>query len=261
MIKSGRIIELILLLTIIAVFLYLLNRARSGQSIPKLRRIPAIDAMDEAVGRVVEMGQGIHFGTGAGSTLSGVNAPMTLAGISVASYIARLCARLDAPFIYTTNLPDMVPLMEDVIQTAYNAEGMGEKFEPEAQVRYIANDQTVYGLHVGGVMEREKTGANIYLGPTRGETPIVLERAKNIGAMCITGTGRWVLIPIHAVMADYFLIMEELFVAGAYLSEDKEMISTVASQDFPKAISLLLIILGILAALVNSDIIIQLLQL
>ena len=261
MIVEGRIVEFILLILIIAAFLYIVNKTRNKRYSPSLRRIPAVDAIDEAIGRAVEMGRGIHFSTGAGTQLSGVNAPMTLAGISVASYVAKAAARVNIPFMYTTNVPDMVPLMQDVIGQSYAAEGKVDSFDPTRQVRYIANDQTIYAIHVAGVMEREKTGANFYMGPTRGETPIVLERAHNIGAMNITGTGRWVLIPVHAVMADYFLIMEELFAAGAYLSKDPEMIATVVTQDLPKIIVIILLLLGVIAVLAGNNSILWLLGL
>ena len=64
-IQSGRIVDTIVLIIISALSLFFIWRARKGYTF-NLQRLPAVEAIEEAIGRAVEMGRPVHYTTGMG---------------------------------------------------------------------------------------------------------------------------------------------------------------------------------------------------
>ncbi len=67
---------------------YFIKGAEKGR-VPKLRRIPGIDAIDEAIGRAVEMGKPVVCSHGIANLRGATSGPQTLAGLSVLSYVSK----------------------------------------------------------------------------------------------------------------------------------------------------------------------------
>lgn len=85
---AGRIFGLLCLLVIMAAVAYYIKQAEGG-TVPKVRRIPGIDAIDEAMGRAVEMGRPVFCSHGIANLRAATSGPQTLAGLSVLSYVAK----------------------------------------------------------------------------------------------------------------------------------------------------------------------------
>ena len=85
--RVGVLALLIFLLAATLVSLYAGSRGRYR----KLRRIPGLEVINEAVGRAAEMGRGVIFSTGSGSGgLNSDSAPYHLGGINTLGYVANL---------------------------------------------------------------------------------------------------------------------------------------------------------------------------
>ncbi len=82
---AGRIFGLICLIAIMASVAYYIKRAQGG-TIPKVRRIPGIDAIDESLGKAVEMGRPVFCSHGIANLRDATTGPQTLAGLSVLSH-------------------------------------------------------------------------------------------------------------------------------------------------------------------------------
>ena len=78
---------LVLIVLLIGPVLYYIARARKGQHL-WIRRIPGVDAIEEATGRSAELGRPISFSTG----LTGVG-PVLYACLGVLFHVARRAAR------------------------------------------------------------------------------------------------------------------------------------------------------------------------
>ncbi|MBE0634087.1 hypothetical protein IH574_05905, partial [Candidatus Bathyarchaeota archaeon] len=87
---SGRIFGLVCLLVIMGAVAYYIKQSQGGK-VPKLRRIPGIDAIDEAIGRAVEMGRPVYCSHGIADLRAATTGPQTLAGLSVLNYVAKRC--------------------------------------------------------------------------------------------------------------------------------------------------------------------------
>jgi hypothetical protein len=87
--RVGVLALLIFLLATTLVSLYAGNRGWYR----KLRRIPVLEVINEAVGRAAEMGRGVIFSTDSGSGgLNSDSASYHLAGLNTLGYVANLAA-------------------------------------------------------------------------------------------------------------------------------------------------------------------------
>ncbi|MBS7635470.1 hypothetical protein KEJ34_08345 [Candidatus Bathyarchaeota archaeon] len=256
--KEGRIATFFALVIVVGAILYFINRAKIGK-ISKIRKIPGLIAIEEAVGRATEMGGSVLFIPGIGG-LTTVEGPETLAGISVLNYTAKLCARLGTKIVAAIRMPEVIPLAEEAISTAFRMEGKFEEYRPD-MVRYLSSDQ--WGIATGamGIMQRERVKANIMLGFFAGEALALAEAGAVAGAIQIAGTAtNTTQLPWFASICDYCLFGEEVYVAGAVLSEDPIQLGSIAGQDVGKFMAICLITIGILMYLLKVDWLIRLLK-
>lgn len=255
-----KIAPLVMLLVLDLSAYYFIRRANVSGKVPKLRRLVAVAAMDEAVGRCAEMGRPVHICPGSQASLRTYKASQTMAGMSVLSYITRLAARYGITPIVTMATAETIPLVVERMREAYTQEGEADKFDSVTSVRYIASGYA--GIMSGqmGIIGREKPAANILVGPFSWETLPVLEEGKRVGAINIGGTVRLSVLHFFAVACDYVLISEEIYAAGAYLSGDPVSMSSIAGQDVGKIFAAIILIVATLALTFGSDLILNLLK-
>jgi len=84
------------------------------------------------------------------------------------------------------------------------------------------------------------------------------ETGSIVGSMQITGTAQTSQLPFFLVASDYCLIGEEIFTAGAYLTQDAPLIASLAGQDVGRIIGVVLSILGTLLITLGSKLILDL---
>lgn len=212
---------------------------------PKLRKLPGLDAVEEAVGRATEMAKPVVISTGIGG-LTDVTAPQTVAGLSMVGYVARLCARYGAELIAPARMPYVIPIETEIIQTAFNEEGKTEEAARASEmVHYLSDSQFGYTIAYLGILQRRKPAAHIMVGGYWAESLQLAEVGFSVKAIQIAGTANTHQIPFFVAACDYALIGEEIYAAGAYLSKDPVQAGSVAGQDIGKAIALVLIVVGI----------------
>ncbi len=252
---ATRFIGLVMLIVIMGATVYFTRRAQKGK-IQAIRRIPGIDAMDEAIGRAVEMGRPIIASHGIATLRDAATGPQTIAGLSVLSYIAKKAAEVGATLIVPVRQPEVWPIAADIVETAYKMAGKPEEYKVE-NIRYLSNDQFAYASNYMGLIMREKPGANIMIGAYWAESMQLAETGSRVGAMQISGTAQTSQIPFFLVATDYCLIGEEVFSAGAYLTNDGPMIGSLAGTDVGRIIAVALGILGALMITAGSQALVQ----
>jgi hypothetical protein len=213
-----------------------------------------MDAIEEGVGRATEMGRPIHFTTGSGRTglMHHDAAPQILAGLSTLGHVAFLAGQMGARIINTLSNPDVLPISADIIRTGYLSAGNPELYNDD-DIRFISSDHFSYAAGVMATIEREQVATNIMIGGFWAESLMFAETGAKIGAFQIAGTAKYNQLPFFVAVADYVLIGEEIYAAGAYLSKEPEEVGAVVGQDATKIIVICLIIAGsILATLGNT---------
>ncbi|HHN46187.1 MAG TPA: hypothetical protein ENN09_01985 [Planctomycetes bacterium] len=209
---------------------------------PSVRRIKGIDAIDEAVGRSVEMGRPIFMSTG----LTGIS-PLLLAVMGIMGHVARAAARFRQQFFVPQNDVQVMVLIEEHLREIYRDAGRPELFRPET-VQYLSDSQFSYASGYMGMVHREKAGSCFLFGYFAAESLILAEAGKQAGAMQVAGTVDYLQIPFFITTTDYTLIGEEVYAAGAYLSDDPVQKGSIAGQDTAKAVILALLLTGIVWA-------------
>ena len=245
---EGRLVPLIaFLLAWLATYLAI-QMGKQGKI--RIRRLAGLDAIEEVVGRAVETGRPIFDIPGRGQ-FTDLYATQTIAGLSVLSYVATLCARLGAKLYVPMSQVDVLPVAQEIVRDAYRAEGKLEEVDIETQVPYLSGTQFAWASGVIGMASRMRPAANIMIGPFWAESMMFAETFHRVGSMQVGGTARMYQIPFFAAMCDYILIGEEMFAAGAYVSGDPQQIGSIATQDWYKIVALILCILGALLATAN----------
>lgn len=211
----------------------------NGTLKPKIRRLPAIDAIDEAIGRCAEMGKPLHYCPGIG----GISNRDTIPGIAIAAYVARKCADLGVRYIFTFRHASIQPIAMDMIQEAYQLVGKPEEFNPD-DVIWLSPRQFAFATGLVGLLSRERPGASLLLGNYAAESLICTEAGFRAGAIQIAGCTNSYQIPYFATTCDYVLISEELQTAGVYISQIPEQVGTIQGQDYVRLIILVLMALG-----------------
>ena len=256
---EGRLIDLLFLVFTGVTTIYFMRAALKGK-LPKIRTIEAIEHIPEAIGRAIEMDRPVHFYAGSGGgTLLREDAPQLLSGMNVLSHVARLTARHGAKLITSHTVPELVPMSTAIIRDSYMSEGKAEDIRTD-MVRFTGG-QLSTAAAVMGMMDREKPAANILIGSFWAESLIMLDSGAISGGIQIGGTATYHQIAFFVCACDYFLIGEEVYAAGAYLSGDPETLGSLQAQDISRIIIIVMIIGLVLFSTLNSNWFINLLKL
>jgi hypothetical protein len=253
-IYSGKVIGFILGLIFFAVLIYG-TRFLQGREI---RRIIGLEAIEEAVGRAVEMGRPVHNHPGAGG-FTGQYAQQAIAGIAITGHVARLCASRGADLEVTVRVAHTLPAVEEIVRTAYVAEGRPEGYDPD-MIRFFPNQNALFSYCMG-MFERRQIAANVMVGAYFWEAIVLAEHGGSVGAMQIGGTARQSQLPAFVSSCDYIIIGDEMFAAAAKVSNDRAQIGNIAGQDIMRIIISVIMVIGLLAALFGSNAIAEFLAL
>jgi hypothetical protein len=252
---ATRIFGLLCLVVIMAAVAYYIRRAQAG-IVPKVRRIPGIDAIDEAIGRAVEMGRPIFCSHGIANLRAATTGPQTIAGLSVLNYVAKRSVNVGADLWVPVRQPEVWPIAADIVETEFKLAGKSEEFNQD-RIIFLSNQQFGFSSNYMGLMMREKPGANIMVGAFWAESLQLAETGSRIGAMQITGTANTAQIPFFLVVSDYCLIGEEIYSAGAYLTNDASLIASLAGQDVGRIIAAVLGLVGAILVTMGSDVLLN----
>jgi hypothetical protein len=225
---------------------YFVARSRRGKP-PTIRRIAALEAVNEAIGRATEMGRPVLFIPG----VQDMDNIQTVAGITMLGRVARTAAEYDAVVEAPTCRSLVMEAAREAVQASCLAAGRPDAYQPD-RINYITDEQFGYVAYVGGKMMREKPATCFYMGCFFAESLIFSETGNSIGAIQIAGTAESSQLPFFVAACDYTLIGEEFFAASAYLSGEPDQLGTLQGQDAGKLAVLAFIVIGTVVATVAS---------
>jgi hypothetical protein len=224
----GRLSILVVGILFSAAVLIFIRRARQGESL-FIRKIPGLDAVDDAVGRATEMGRPVLYVPGI-ETVSEVG---TLAALTILGHVAKRVAQHGTPLIVPCSDAIVMTTAQEIVKAAYAEVGQSDNYDP-SRISYLTYDQFGYAAGVDGIMMRERPEAVFLLGYFAAESLILAETGHEIGAIQISGTKETSQLPFFVAACDYTLIGEELFAASSYLSREPVMLGSLKGQDLAK---------------------------
>ena len=212
-----------------------------------LRRIPGLDAVEEAIGRATEMGRPILYLTGSDdmSSLS------TIAATVILGQVAKRTAAYDTQLKVPHRDPIVMAVCQEIVKESYLEAGRPDAYREDSNF-FITSDQFSYAAAVDGIMLRERPAANFFMGFYYAEALLLAETGAGTGAIQIAGTDADLQLPFFITTCDYTLIGEELYAASAYLSREPVLVGTLRGQDLGKAFLLVSIVVGTVLATIGA---------
>jgi len=240
--KSGLAVGVIIFTVLILVFIKL---AKKGIQL-YIRPLAGIDAVDEAIGRATEMGKPILYVLGLGTAAD----LATIASFTILSRVAKKAAEYQTSLIVPCYDPIVKTVAQETVRTSYYDAGRPDAYSQD-MVFFLTSYQFAYVGAVNGIMLRQLPATNFYLGKFFAESLLLAETGAVAGSIQIAGTDEVTQIPFFVVACDYTLIGEELYAASAYLGREPVLLGRLKAQDWGKALVIISIIIGFLAALLG----------
>jgi hypothetical protein len=229
------------------ILIFCIYHAKSGKQ-PFIRRIPGLEAIDEAIGRATEMGKSILYVSGIGS----IKSIATIASMNVLARVARMAAQYDTPLRVPCSDPVVMNIEREVVQNAHLDAGRPDTYKQE-DVFFVTEDQFAYAAAVDGIIIREKPAAIFYMGAFMAESLILAEVGNTAGAVQIAGTDSATQLPFFVTACDHTLMGEELYAASAYLSKEPLLLGSLKGQDWGKLLVIAAILVSVAMQILNFN--------
>ena len=249
---TGKTIVLLFVGIFLIFVLIFIRQAQKGKEL-FVRPIGGIAAVDEAIGRATEMGRPILYVLGLGAP----NDIASIASYTILARIAKKTAEYQTPILVPCYDPIMMSIAQETVRTSYLDAGRPDAYKEE-NIFFVTSMQFAYVAAVNGIMLREKTATNFYLGKFFAESLILAETGSVAGSIQISGTDEVAQIPFFVAATDYTLIGEELYAASAYLGREPLLLGTLKAQDWAKGLIMALLLFGALAASLHWDFFVRL---
>ena len=256
MFVAGRVSGLIVFC--IAVVSVLTGLSLSRKRTMQMRPIAGLQAVEEAGGRATEMGKPIFYSPGY-ADVAGTTAPPMLAGLNLLSHVSRLAARYSTKLVVTVGHANSYALATEIMRNAYLAEGKPDEFDI-GNIYFTSEVQFAFTAASLGIMQREKPATAFLTGYFAAEAIVLAEAAAATQSMTISGTTNYFQIPFFMAACDYTMIGEEFLAAGAFISNNADLIGSIAGQDYVKLVAILTLLLGAVLKTMGNDWILNLLK-
>lgn len=237
-IRTDRLPLLLVIVLVASAVAAAIALARSGRPV-KIRRLAALDAVDEAIGRATEMGRSVLFVPG----IQDMTDIQTVAGVTILGRVAKTAAEYDAKLEVPTCRSIVMSAARDAVRAAHFEAGRPETYS-DGNINYLTDEQFGYVAAVTGSMVRDKPAACFYMGAFYAESLLFAENGNSIGAIQIAGTAEPSQLPFFVAACDYTLIGEEFFAASAYLSGERDQLGSIQGQDLGKLFAAAVIVIG-----------------
>jgi hypothetical protein len=226
-----------------AAFLLFIQIAKRRGKDMFIRRIPGVDAIEDAVGRSTEMGRPVLYVTG----IEEITDIQTLASLLILGHVAEMTAEYDTEIKVCNTYPLTMIIAEEIVRNSYTNVGRADAHRPE-NIMFITSEQFAFAAAVNGMILRDRPATNIYLGRFFAESLILSETGYLAGAVQIAGTAEFTQLPFFVAACDYTLIGEELYATSAYLSREPNQVAQIKAADVMKIVVAVLVLAGMIDA-------------
>ncbi|MEM2127490.1 MAG: DUF6754 domain-containing protein [Candidatus Bathyarchaeia archaeon] len=244
MLIQGRITLFVIFIIYTVVMSIFVELGRRGRTFP-LRKIPAIEAIDEGVSRAVEMGRPVHWTEGhpRASKLYDAYGVYLVASLAFLTRAAQLCAEKGARLLTSVGHPELYPIAREIVSQAYIYSGKKEEYV-EGDIMLMP--EYSYLAAILGRIIRERPATHIQVGYFWGQDSVAIpEVARGEGCFSVTG-GQVYALPFLVVLSDYTLLADEVFAASAQITHDPILIMNMVGLDVNKMIIIIILVVGII---------------
>lgn len=251
---SNRIVELLWLILMVATVYYYNKKVERDEPLPSIRIMPATLAIEDGIGRALEMGKPVHATLGSdGAPLTNQFVSTTIAALALMKHTCKIAAQYGVrTIIHLSSQGESIPLLEGVVKEAYIEAGRPEAFH-RGDMHYYGWLTAAFAPGVYESFARDGVGLLLHAGHIITYEFPVLEAARIHNGITIGGTPRWTASYIFAMACDHMFLGEDLLAAGAQVGKNKMLMSGLASEEIWKFITIGLMILGVVLTAVGFD--------
>lgn len=215
-------------LLVIAFVLFNIARASGGKKELFIRRIPGLNALDDAIGRATEMGRPVLMVPGIGALDA-----ISVQAINIFAHVTKSAAQFSTPIRVCCADAAVYTVAQEVIRDVYQRQGMGDRYD-STSVQFVSDRQFAFAAGVSGIIYREKVAAAFLLGAFYAESLIFAETCNTVGAIQVAGSTQTTQTPFFIAACDYVLIGDEFYAASAYLTREPVLVGSLVGQDWGK---------------------------
>lgn len=250
--STTQILSIIILLVTFVAFVIAIQVIRRRRQAFPMRVIPAYEGLPLMIGAAIEANYPVHMSAGS----AGLGSGSTLLALANAElfYRAGQWAAIGAtsPIISTSD-STAIPLAYDTLRRAYESREMLGNYTASG-VRWFPEGprSLVFAAGATAMMGIERVNANIMVGSFGPELALIAEGAARHDQSLIAASDQLEGQAVAYAMSDQPLIGEEMFAAGAYLSEEASQRAVLVTQDLLRWLLIIALILASIAS-VNED--------
>jgi hypothetical protein len=210
-----------------------------GEKALFIRRIPGLNALDDAIGRATEMGRPVIMVPG----LGGLSA-VSVQALNVFGHVTKKAAQFSTPIRLCCADAAVYTVAQEIIRDVYQTQGMLDRYDSNS-VQFVSDRQFAFAAGVSGMILREKAAATFLLGEFFAESLIFAETANSVGAIQVAGSTTQTQTPFFIAACDYVLIGDEFYAASAYLRREPVLVGSLVGQDWGKMLIIFTVLFGV----------------
>jgi len=208
------------------------------------RRIQAFEFLRGFLDLVAERGKVAHVSLG-NTGIGGERTATVVSSLTLLRYLAEHGAAVGASPTVTVADPTLLFVAQDVVCDAYERQGRAAAYRA-TDVQLIAPDPAAYAIGALEVIRDERVAANVMVGSFGDEYLLMAEPGAQRDITQIAGSDALNAHPFMVATADHVLLGEELFAAGAYLTDRPEHVASLWVQDILRMLIVAAIVIGVL---------------
>ena len=217
------------------------------KSMPVFRELAAFKRVRRAAGLAVEDGSRIHISLGRGGILTRQGAA-GLAGLALLRQLGEQTSTSDRPAIATSGDPVVTALSQDTLETAYQAVGAGELYQP-SNGRLTGLTPFSYAAGTMPVVRGEQISTNILIGDFGPEVALIADAVERENAALVGAASDPAAQAILFAVTPEPMMGEELFAAPAYAGKNPAYRASLQVQDILRWIIIGALLVSPIAAL------------
>ena len=256
-IVDGLLLTFVIQLIIMVFAIWALESARKGKLKTTVQRIPAIEAIDEAVERCVERGRPLMYDSG--GAISGRAAPTQFATLDVLGRLTDRMASLGTPMLVAVYYAESISVTQDVVRMGYTSGGHPEAFNIE-NIKWWGDEWTSYYSGVLTWLYDKKPAAYIMLTGLNWGGAMLAHDCHKIDCILLGADTSATGLSLSYLGPDVLIMMEELYATAAYLTKDPLETSALFAGDYLKILWVGLIVIGVIAAVAGFPLLDELLK-
>ncbi|MEM7114146.1 MAG: DUF6754 domain-containing protein [Chloroflexota bacterium] len=217
-----------LIIVTLAILWLLARRIKRGDLTITLRPLAGYQLIQRQIGQAVESGSTVHMSMGRASLIAH-KAATSFAALQILDFLAEKGGRNNSPPAVTVGEGTLLPAAEDSLrqQARYGS------VQPNGRVQFVADENHPFAFASGVVNDLERKGAASYVatGHQGAELALIGFAAQKNEVDQLVATDDPAGLAVATAVSEEQLIGEDIFAAGAYLSNKPHAMASLLLQD------------------------------